>query len=179
MSQSLIASKNFMELQQMEFEIAKAEVLGITDLELSRLLTQVYVAGGFTDSEEAISLFEPSAVRKRGVLIGAREKQKSHLVGVIIVVPPASPARRLAKSNEAEIHLLGVNPDSRRHGLGRMLVEAAIDCAKNNGYSKIILWTQFSMKAAQRLYESTGFIHIEDMTRNGRDFKVYERPLIT
>ena len=161
----------------MRFEIATADSLGITDLELSELLTQVYVAGGFTAPDEAVSLFEPSAVRSRGVLIGARDKHHSNLSGMIIVVPPGSPAQRLAKGNEAEIHLLGVKPGYRRHGLGRMLVEAAIALSNHSGYSKIILWTQFSMNAAQRLYESTGFIHVDDITRNGRDFKVYEKPL--
>ena len=172
-----LGTKRFIGPHQMEFEIATADSLGITDLELSELLTQVYVAGGFTLPDEAVSLFEPSAVRNRGVLIGARENRHSKLLGIIIVVPPDSPARRLAKDNEAEIHLLGVKPEYRRHGLGRMLVEAAIDLANHSGYSKIILWTQFSMNAAQRLYESTGFIHIDDITKNGRDFKVYEKPL--
>lgn len=161
----------------MEFEIAPADFLEITDPELSALLMQVYVAGGFAKPEEAASLFEPSAVRKRGVIIGAREKQHLILAGIVIVVPPDSPARRLAGSNEAEIHLLGVMPEYRQHGLGRMLVEAAIDSAKHSGYSKIILWTQFSMNAAQKIYESTGFIHTDDMTRNGRDFRVYEKLL--
>lgn len=161
----------------MEFEITTADLLEITDLELSNLLTQVYVTAGFTTPEEASSLFEPSAVRKRGVLIGAREKQHSILAGVVIVVPPDSPAKRLAKNNEAEIHLLGVMPEYRRHGLGRMLVETAIDKAKRSGYSKVILWTQFSMNAAHKMYESIGFIHIDDMTRNGREFRVYEKSL--
>ena len=161
----------------MEFEIATADFLEITDLELSELLTQVYVEGGFTEPDEAASLFEPSAVRERGVLIGAREKQHSNLAGIVVVVPPDSLARRLAENNEAEIHLLGVKPEYRRHGLGRILVEAAIDRAKHGGYSKIILWTQISMNAAQKLYESTGFIHIDGITRNGRNFKVYEKPL--
>ena len=63
----------------MEFEIAKDDFLKITDLELSDLLTQVYVASGYTKPEEAVLLFDPSAVRKRGILIGAREKQHSIL----------------------------------------------------------------------------------------------------
>lgn len=163
----------------MEFEIATADSLGFTDPELLELLTQVYVAGGFTSADEAASLFEPCAVRNRGVLIGAREKHHSILAGIIIVVPPDSSARRLAKNNEAEIHLLGVKPEYRRHGLGRKLVEAAIARATQNGYSKLILWTQLSMNAAQRLYESTGFVHIDDIARNGREFKVYEKPLFT
>ncbi len=162
----------------MEFEISTADFLKITDFELSKILTQVYVEGGFTKPEEAISLFETGTVRQRGLLIGAREKQHSILAGIVIVVPPDSPARRLAGNNEAEIHLLGVKPEYRQHGLGRKLVETAIDKAKHSGYSTIILWTQFSMKAAQQLYESTGFIYTNDMTRNGRDFKVYEKQLL-
>jgi len=161
----------------MEFEIAPADSLEITDQELSELLTEVYVAAGFTTPDEAISLFEPTAVRNRGLLVGARENLSSTLAGVIIVVPPDSPARRLAKDKQGEIHLLGVIHEYRRHGLGRMLVEAAIARANQAGYSKLILWTQDSMYAAQQLYESTGFIHVDDMERNGRHFKVYEKPL--
>lgn len=161
----------------MKFEIATADALKISDSELSSLLMQVYVAGGFTAQEEAASLFEASSVRNRGVLIGAREKHHSELAGIIIVVPPESSARRLAKNNEAEIHLLGVRPEYCRRGLWRMLVETAIARSIQSGYSKLILWTQLSMQAAQRLYESSGFIHLDDITRNGRDFKVYEKPL--
>ena len=166
-----------MEKPDMEFEISAEEFLRIDDIELSELLTQVYVAGGFTTPDEAGSLFEPSSVRGRGILIGAREKQHLKLAGIVIVVPPESPARRLAQNNEAEIHLLGVKPEYRGHGLGRILVESAIGRAKQSGYSKIILWTQVSMKSAQKLYEATGFIHVDDIKRNGRDFKVYEMVL--
>lgn len=159
------------------FVIATADSLVIADFEISELLTQVYVSGGFTTPDEAVSLFEPSAVRGRGVLIGAREKQHSNLAGIVIVVPPYSPAQRLAGENEAELHLLGVKPEYRRHGLGRILVEAAVRRAGRLGCSKIILWTQLSMTYAQKLYESAGFLHVENIERNGRDFKVYERSL--
>jgi len=166
-----------MEPHKMEFIIDTEDLLKIDDIELSELLTQVYVAGGFTEPDEAASLFDPSAVRKRGILIVAREKLHLRLAGIVIVVPPDSPARRLAQNNEAEMHLLGVNPEYRRHGLGRMLVESAIGIAKHIGYSKIILWTQISMSSAQKLYEATGFTYVDDIKRNGRDFKVYEMDL--
>ena len=161
----------------LSFEIATADCLKIADYEIYDLLTQVYVGGGFTSLEEAVSLFEPSAVRARGVLICAHENQQAKLAGVIIVVPPDSPARRLAKNNEAELHLLGVKPEYRRHGLGRMLVAAAINKACSLGCSKLILWTQISMSSAQQLYESAGFVHTSEMKRNDREFRVYERDL--
>lgn len=162
---------------QRKFDIAMADSLKITDTEISELLAQVYIEGGFTTPDEAVTLFEPAAVRKRGVLIGAREVESSNLAGIVIVVPPDSTARRLAQENEAELHLLGVKPEYRQLGLGRLLVEAAIDKAGCMGYEKMILWTQLSMSSAQRLYESTGFHHVSHIERNGREFKVYERVL--
>jgi hypothetical protein len=39
----------------------------------------------------------------------------------------------------------------------------------------MILWTQKPMKEAQNLYESSGFIRIGEMTRNGIVFFVYEK----
>jgi ribosomal protein S18 acetylase RimI-like enzyme len=96
---------------------------------------------------------------------------------MVIVVPPNSPAIRYKNSNAAEIHLLGVLPEYRRQGLGRSLIESAISQATNSGYLKLVLWTQQSMNSAHRLYESAGFIHIANVERNGRNYKVYERSL--
>ncbi|WP_165923036.1 GNAT family N-acetyltransferase [Sulfurirhabdus autotrophica] len=151
--------------------------MNIADIEILELLTQVYVSGGFTKPVEAVALFEPSEVRKRGILICAHEKQFSKLAGMVIVVPPDSAYLRMAGKNEAELHLLGVKQEYQRQGLGRKLVEAAVESATCSGYSKIILWTQLSMNSAQKLYESAGFLHIGNMERNGRDFKVYERTI--
>ena len=163
----------------MHFKIDTADSLKIDDVEISELLNRVYVLDGYTEPDEAVSLFEPSAVRERGLLLGARERQTLKLAGIVIVVPPDSPARRIAQNNEAEIHLLGVSPEYRRQGLGRSLVEAAVVAAKRSGYSKIILWTQMSMKSAQNLYETMGFSHVDNIQKNGREFKVYELTLGT
>ncbi|MDJ0651041.1 MAG: GNAT family N-acetyltransferase [Xenococcaceae cyanobacterium MO_188.B19] len=161
----------------MKFEIDTADALKLKDIEISELLNQVYVEGGFIDLREAALLLNPSAVTKRGTLIGVREKLYSNLVAMIILVPPDSAARRLAKNNEAEIHLLAVKPEYRRRGLGGMLVESAINKAKSLGCSKIILWTQTTMKEAQKLYQTSGFVYIDDIERNSRKFKVYELKL--
>lgn len=172
-----VVTRNSMSAKQSEFTIATADVLQIADHEISGLLMQVYVAGGFTTPEEAVSLFEPPAVRKRGTLIGARDNRNSKLAGFVILVPPDSPARRLAADNEGELHLLGVLPEYRGQGLGRLLIKASIDKASRSSYSKLILWTQLAMRSAQRLYETSGFQHVNDFERNGRKFKVYERKL--
>ncbi len=162
---------------EMEFEIDTAGNLDIEDSELSELLTEVYVEGGFTRFDEAEVLFDPSSVRRRGTVIGARDRETSTLAGMVIVVPPGSEACRLAKDNEAEMHLLGVKPDYRGRGLGKRLIEAALSKARSEGYSRMMLWTQLSMKSAQKLYQSSGFSYIKTFERNGREFLVYDREL--
>lgn len=146
----------------------------INDAELTNLLTQVYVDGGFTDVQHATTLFEASTVRQRGTLIGLRENHSSNLAGVVMLVPFTSNACRLAQNNEAEMHLLAVHPTYRGYGLGKQLVQHAISTAKSHGFSKMVLWTQDTMVVAQKLYESFGFTKTNQFEKNGRRFFVYE-----
>ena len=143
---------------QMDFYLDTGDVLGISDAEISELLSRVFVDGGFTDPETAIYLFEPSAVRRRGKTICARAKQDLILAGMVIVAYPDSPAHLLAQGNETEMHLLGVKPEYRGNDLGKRLVAAAINNARQEGCSKMLLWTQPTMRVAQRLYGSSGFV---------------------
>jgi ribosomal protein S18 acetylase RimI-like enzyme len=163
----------------MDFQIDTPDALKISDAEISELLSQVYVDGGFTAPEVADSLFEPGAVRARGKIIVAREKKSLKFAGMVIVVPPDSPASRLAQDREAEMHLLGVKSEYRGKGLGRALVVAALHDAKQGGYAKMLLWTQPTMHAAHRLYEAFGFVRTPglDFSRADRDFKVYVKEL--
>lgn len=162
----------------MNFIIDTATVLDITDAEITELLTQVYVEAGFTSQQTAVTIFEPSAVRQRGIMFGAREKNSSALAGMVIVVPPGAPAQRLTRGFTSEMQLLGVKDEYRKMGLGSMLVSYALDKARSEGYLRMALWTQTTMHPAHKLYESHGFIHVDDIVRNdGRKFKVYERAL--
>jgi len=161
----------------MDFEFDSADTLQISDAEISELLTQVYVDGGFTEGEIAKTLFEPASVRRRGMLFCAREKLSSELAGMIILVPPESEACRMATGNEVEIHLLGVKSKYRGMGLGRELVAKLISLAQDEGRSRIVLWTQPTMKAAQKLYESFDFFHVKDIELGSRQFLLYYREL--
>lgn len=159
----------------MKFIIDSCENLEITDEEISELLSLVYVQAGFTTAESAKKIFDPIAVRNRGVIFASREASKNEFSGMVIVVPPASSAIVRAMGNECEIHLLGVKPQFRGHGLGYNLAVKAIDFVEQNNWSKIVLWTQKPMKKAQKLYESLGFIRSGEMTKSGIEFLVYEK----
>lgn len=167
----------------MEFYVGTADALKITDTELSDLLSRVYVDGGFVDAETAKSLLEPASVRARGKLIGARVKGSLELAGIVIIVYPDSPARRLVQNRspdgETEMHLLAVLPEYRGCGLGKLLVMTILEDVRADGYGKMVLCTQSTMQAAHRLYESAGFERVgeRDFTQKERRFLVYEKKL--
>jgi len=52
---------------------------------------------------------------------------------------------------------LYVCPDQRRHGVAGKLIQAAVDFAKSNHYSRLILETTEDNMAAQPLYEGLGW----------------------
>ena len=54
--------------------------------------------------------------------------------------------------------MLSVEPEYRRIGLGRKLVEKSIDLMVNDGADEVMLETEVTNLAALRLYDSFGFI---------------------
>lgn len=60
--------------------------------------------------------------------------------------------------SEVDIHNLAVHPAYRRQGIGRSLLQAVIDEARRNGLSQVTLEVRKSNEAAQKLYQSLGFI---------------------
>lgn len=60
-------------------------------------------------------------------------------------------------ATEIDIHNFAVDPAYRRQGIGRFLLQAVIDEAKNHGLSRVTLEVRKSNEPAQRLYQSVGF----------------------
>ena len=50
-----------------------------------------------------------------------------------------------------------VDPNHRRGGVGRMLLQAALEFLKSHGAPRVVLSTATQNQAAQRLFESAGF----------------------
>jgi GNAT superfamily N-acetyltransferase len=71
---------------------------------------------------------------------------------------------------------LYVAPARRGRGLGRALMEAAIELARDEGADRMELGTSDDDVAARRLYESLGFINREGST-DGPLMYFYERDL--
>ena len=65
---------------------------------------------------------------------------------------------RLDESRELlDVGAMWVDPDSRRMGIGRGLLDSAIDWAKEAGATRAELWVTLGNEAAERLYEGAGF----------------------
>jgi dTDP-4-amino-4,6-dideoxy-D-galactose acyltransferase len=60
--------------------------------------------------------------------------------------------------HEGQIGLVGVSPEVRGRGIGKNLVQAAIDWFKTQGAQKVTVVTQGRNQAAQRLYQQCGFL---------------------
>jgi ribosomal protein S18 acetylase RimI-like enzyme len=64
------------------------------------------------------------------------------------------------QAGEYEVAKMAVSPSSRRTGVGRKLLTAAVETARASGASRLYLETNQKLTAAIRLYESIGFCHL-------------------
>ena len=72
--------------------------------------------------------------------------------------------------NEAELANLAVDPSARRHGVGRILLDAMLDDAARRSIDRVFLEVRESNAAARQLYAMRGFEHV------GRRKKYYRSP---
>lgn len=68
--------------------------------------------------------------------------------------------------NACEMKRLYVRPAYRKLGLGRLLAEAIMDCARQAGYDCVLLDTLDDMESARALYEDLGFEEIPPYYHN-------------
>jgi [ribosomal protein S18]-alanine N-acetyltransferase len=74
-------------------------------------------------------------------------------------------------AGEAEILNLAVAPECRQQGIGRVLLEAGLKCAQEDGVQKVFLEVRHSNVAARGLYASLGF------TKEGCRSNYYSDPV--
>lgn len=167
--------KRLTEAGMTHFRIAALDDSPVSDAALEALLTDSYVRGGYTDPAVATGLFAAAAVRARGSVLVAHAAD-GDVLGTATLVSGGTAASRLAAVGDAELQLLCVRPKSRGRGVGAALIDAVVELARLRGAGRVALWTQPTMRAAQRLYEGAGFRRVPalDFSRDSRTFMVYE-----
>jgi GNAT superfamily N-acetyltransferase len=65
-------------------------------------------------------------------------------------------------TDEAQLRWFLLHPQLRGKGIGRALMNEAISFCRESHYHRVFLWTECSLTAAARLYESSGFQLIEE-----------------
>jgi ribosomal protein S18 acetylase RimI-like enzyme len=86
-----------------------------------------------------------------------------------------SVALREVGDRTLELKRMYLRPEARGRGLGKQLLEIALDYARTNGTEVIRLDTSERMLAAQRLYEANGFRRVPgEAPRQGQCRLLYE-----
>jgi GNAT superfamily N-acetyltransferase len=69
-------------------------------------------------------------------------------------------------SKEAHLRWFIVAPESQGHGIGKMLLEEAVEFCRKKNYSRVYLWTFAGLDPARHLYEKFGFKLCEEREGN-------------
>ncbi|MDH5718621.1 MAG: GNAT family N-acetyltransferase [Spirochaetia bacterium] len=163
----------------MKFKIGTSDELKLADNEITEILKEAYLDEGFIDKNRFKISFSSASIRNRGKIYCAREIDSNEIAGIVIAVDYKSAAKLFAKTNEIEMHLLGVKPKFRNKGLAKLLIEKLLESVNNTDYTKMLLCTQVKMYAAHKLYKAYGFIHnpSRDFKRGDRNFLFFEKLL--
>jgi len=85
------------------------------------------------------------------------------LLGTIAIEWFDSSSELARDETEADVRAFAVAPQGQGQGVGRSLLQAAIERADKRGLRRLRLCTNPVMQAAQHLYETTGFSRTPDL----------------
>jgi len=108
---------------------------------------EAYVAGAFSDFVRSRS------PRDRIWIVEEHDETRG---SVAIIEAP---------DNKAQLRCFLLHPDLRGRGIGKTLVEDAVDFCRASSYSAVYLWTVSTLVAAARIYRPAGFQKTEEPTQ--------------
>ena len=97
------------------------------------------------------------------VVLVAAEGSGSEILGTIALELFGPDSELAQDETEADARAFAVSPPGQGQGVGRKLLLALIESARQRGLRRLRLCTQPAMQAAQHLYETTGFSRTPDL----------------
>lgn len=148
---------------------------------VARVVVDTYVGGGYIDPSSPYlrQLRDVEGRWRESDLIVARLGDK--VVGTVTFCRPGTPWSEISQPGEAEFRMLAVEPSSQGHGVGRALVQECLDRTAEAGARATVISTVPSMRVAQRLYASMGFVRTPERDwapRPGIDLLTYRREVL-
>jgi len=130
---------------------------GADDAEAFRALNEEWIARYFVvEEQDRRQLDDPVAayIATGGQILIAESGGRR--IGCVALVPDGSGAYELSK--------MAVSPDAQGRGIGRRLLAAAIDYAREVGAASLFLGSSTKLENAVHLYEELGFRHVAPET---------------
>ena len=129
------------------------------DMDAARSILREYAAAlgvdlCFQGFEAELAALPGAHVEPRGALLTAHSN--GELAGCCALRPLDS----VDYPNACEMKRLYVRPQFRGLGIGRLLADAIMDCARQAGYACVLLDTLSDMETARALYQDLGFEEI-------------------
>ena len=149
---------------------------------LGQLLVQVYsTLEGFPGPREMPHYYEMLAdigalARKPGAKLLMAAAGQRILGGVVHFADMAqygSGGTATLEKDASGFRLLAVDPAARGMGVGRALVEACLDLAREDQHTRVVIHTTNAMKTAWRMYEAIGFKRAPDLDFMQGDLQVF------
>ncbi|QSB06371.1 GNAT family N-acetyltransferase [Natronoglycomyces albus] len=128
---------------------------------IAEVVTQAYRAVG--QLEGTASFYEQELrdvagrVEKAEVIV-AVDATSNDVLGSVTICPVDSPLSELAQPGELEFRMLAVSTSAQRRGVGRALVQAVCDRARELDCHQLVIYVRTAVAAeAVALYEKLGF----------------------
>lgn len=126
---------------------------------VGKLRLRAYEAEGFVNAGYRETLRALGASGEGRVLVAV---DGAAFLGTVMLLPYRTDSEVAFSADEAEVRALAVDPAARGRGIARRLLNAVVDAAVDAGARRLVLCTQPRMHAAQRLYESEGFVRLPE-----------------
>ena len=147
--------------------------------EVAALLVRAYRPCGYPSSHPYFDRLRDTAERAAEAELLVAD-DAGRVVGTVTYCPVGSSFREIAGEGEGEFRMLAVDPGEQSRGVGRKLVAACVQRARDEGHEALVLSSAPWMTTAHHVYEKLGFERTPERDWSpsaGIDLKTYRLDL--